>query len=678
MDLRHHPSSAQYDPQAQAGVGPSQHLQGNPGSAYYHPNQGLMTDQAPPLRSESGFAPRQGWVQPQYPHPHSQPRLPTYHQRPQHHPYANVEHQIPRHIRPPNSGSPPSLGHPPPTAHDEAHARSVSRAACLSCRSAKRKCDGVKPICGPCALRGVKEDMSQKDGGCLYVASKRGGPRFKGVKGAEATRRKLEERERLGKGKLQRLAGDSHPEYESYQGQSPEHANDSFSFAPNEAVHSSSGSQQAPYLPGAVKKSFSDSGGISPHTSASPRSLILGSQQSHVDVDTHGASDFGERSEASRFTFGDEREALSHPNYFHQASMGAAGGLFSDVSPTSIETWQRIHNINTNPGFSLANLYQKLENLPKAGVISISSVDEVGNIEVDMSHALEEIASATKTSVAVNSEQQARALLSDYYELVYPGCPVMLPSGHLSSIAFHLSDDDSSALLAATSACVALQLPQREVHRIVRGSMHFHSQDGAETTAGLNQLENASRQEIARFHAKSAERLLLKKVALLSKGAALAKTPHHDSTAPPLPDLQLVRIKLVATHTLLSHYYSGTSDPKRGFHHSSQAWNHAQGLQLDDTTATSSGPSWFSTAQKCEWARRVFWASYTAATVMSCTGGFVSVMVRLSPSLTHTMNLVCSSLTKSLISLLSSVLFSAASYSQAQFGQGPRPASISE
>ncbi|ORX34355.1 hypothetical protein BD324DRAFT_653133 [Kockovaella imperatae] len=44
------------------------------------------------------------------------------------------------------------------------------KAACLSCRSKKAKCDGVKPVCAACAKKGLL---------CEYVKSRRGGPRVR-------------------------------------------------------------------------------------------------------------------------------------------------------------------------------------------------------------------------------------------------------------------------------------------------------------------------------------------------------------------------------------------------------------------------------------------------------------------------------------------------------------------
>uniref|UniRef100_V5EW86 Transcription factor domain-containing protein n=1 Tax=Kalmanozyma brasiliensis (strain GHG001) TaxID=1365824 RepID=V5EW86_KALBG len=484
-----------------------------------------------------------------------------------------------------------------------------------------RKCDGVKPICGPCALRGVKDGVPQDDGGCVYVASKRGGPRFKGIKGAEATKRKLDEREKGGK-----VRG----------GRDSNGHEDSTSLSPTDHDshhHTSAGSTPL------------DASSVQPHSAfhaLDGATLPL----SNLDLSRTGPDMLGASAVSSRpgltaeqstdaFNFERERNALTTRNLFRpDATVG--GGLFDDLSATNFEMLQKLSANQASVGLSLASFYHKLEELPKAGVLGASIVDEFGSIDVDMPQALLEIETASKSSVAVNSEQQARALLQDFYELVYPACPVMLPSGHLSSLAFHLSEDESSALLAATSACVALQLPQSEARRIVKGSLLFHDPDDHETKAELLDLEHASREEIAAYHAKSAEKLLLKKVALLARASSFPSEAAKAMEATKfLPnsrgagagDLELTRIKLVATHTLLAHYHYGTSNSRRAFHHASQAWNHAQALNLDSGEAVSSAPSWFSHTQKCEWARRAYWTCYTAATVMSCTGGFKPLTV---------------------------------------------------
>ncbi|GAC96730.1 potential fungal zinc cluster transcription factor [Pseudozyma hubeiensis SY62] len=483
--------------------------------------------------------------------------------------------------------------------------RHVSRAACLSCRSAKRKCDGAKPVCGPCALRGVKDGYPQDDGGCVYVASKRGGPRFKGVKGAEATKRKLDERD---KGGNLRGGRDSNSHDDMHSQSPPEIAS---------YLHSST----APSTPldGRAPVSIAH---LDPSRTA-PDSL--GATAANLPS-MDGPSDAFER----------ERTALATRNLFRPDS-AVSGGLFDDLSITNFDLLQKFSANEASVGLSLANFYHKLEELPKAGVLAMANVDERGSIEVDLSQALlQEIETANKSSAAVNSEQQARALLQDFYELVYPACPVLPPSGHLSSLAFHLSEDESSALLAAISACVALQLPQMEARRIVKGSLLFHDPDDHEAKAELLDLEHASRDEIAAYHAKSAEKLLLKKVALLartssfpSEAAKAMETAKFmpNSSGTPGGDIELVRIKLVATHTLLAHFHYGTSNSRRAFHHASQAWNHAQALNLDSSETVSTSPSWFSHTQKCEWARRAYWTCYTAATVMSCTGGFKPLSV---------------------------------------------------
>ena len=395
------------------------------------------------------------------------------------------------------------------------HHRHVSRAACLSCRSAKRKCDGVKPVCGPCALRGVKDGYPQDDGGCVYVASKRGGPRFKGVKGAEATKRKLDEREKGGKVKGGRTS-DQYGQDEA-QSQSPD----------DHSSHPHSSAATTP-LDGAnlhANPTFSASGPGSRSSAAfslAPLDLSRASADmlGTTVVSAEGLPLMEESCDA--FSFDRERNALT-PRSLFRPDAAVGGGLFDDLSATNFELLQKLSANQASVGLSLANFYHKLEDLPKAGVLAttdVSSVDEFGGIEMDMPQALLEIETASKSSAAVNSEQQSRALLQDFYELVYPACPVMLPSGHLSSLAFHLSEDESSALLAATSACVALQLPQTEARRIVKGSLLFHDPDDHETKAELLDLEHASREEIAAYHARSAEKLLLKKVALLARASS--------------------------------------------------------------------------------------------------------------------------------------------------------------
>ncbi|EPQ32337.1 uncharacterized protein PFL1_00533 [Pseudozyma flocculosa PF-1] len=615
------------------------------------------------FHDDQTFAPLQHWAEPSSSQQgHFVQRPPQQHpsslRRQQHHPYASLDHakatlphQTPHHplsnVHALQTHVQSGAGHGALFAEIEAHGtRQVSRAACLSCRSAKRKCDGVKPVCGPCAQRGVQGDAAHPDGACVYVASKRGGPRFKGIRGREATKKVLNERERLRMEEEERAMRERGRQTASF---SPEAASsaDASGFAASH--HGSSRSRDS--APASTSlTSVSTRPHITPDGGVSPGS-DLPSLYSRVSSETVGPispqtpltpassrdASAGAVPSPNVFAFGNEKEALFQSNYFREPH-GGCGGLFDDLSVANLEMWQNLQGEQASAADVFANFYKKLESLPKAGVLGASGNNDEPIIDdFDVQSANVDVTEASKKAAAVNSEQQTRALLSDYYELVYPGCPVMLPSGHLSSLAFHLSDDDSSALLAAISSCVALQLPQSEVHRIVRGSMHLTHPDDKEANAGLGALEGAPREEIALFHAKSAERLLLKKVVQLARGSdalpegkkgALGGLHQASLSSTFAPDLELVRIKLIATHVLLAHYYYGITEQKRAFHHATQAWTHCQSLDLDARGAAPAAPSWFSSTQKSEWAKRAFWASYTAATVMSCTGGFNPLAVK--------------------------------------------------
>ncbi|WOO79444.1 Lysine biosynthesis regulatory protein LYS14 [Vanrija pseudolonga] len=56
------------------------------------------------------------------------------------------------------------------TLTDKDGAAGPVKAACLSCRQKKAKCDGTKPICGQCGRKNLE---------CIYIKSKRGGARKK-------------------------------------------------------------------------------------------------------------------------------------------------------------------------------------------------------------------------------------------------------------------------------------------------------------------------------------------------------------------------------------------------------------------------------------------------------------------------------------------------------------------
>lgn len=97
---------------------------------------------------------------------------------------------------------------------------------------------------------------------------------------------------------------------------------------------------------------------------------------------------------------------------------------------------------------------------------------------------------------------------------------------------------------------------------------------------------------------------------------------------------ELVQIEAAAAHTLLCHFYYGSGKPgshERAYMHALEAWNgiqkydlprrcHPQNSQASQHQPLPNRP--FTPDLMLEWAKRVYWCSYAAATVMSCTGGF--------------------------------------------------------
>ncbi|KAK0529351.1 hypothetical protein OC835_004360, partial [Tilletia horrida] len=63
---------------------------------------------------------------------------------------------------------------------------------------------------------------------------------------------------------------------------------------------------------------------------------------------------------------------------------------------------------------------------------------------------------------------RSRHRLTDYFQLVYPASPVMLPATHLSSLTFHFCEGGPSALLAAISASIAQHLSDREAQKTLQ------------------------------------------------------------------------------------------------------------------------------------------------------------------------------------------------------------------
>lgn len=116
-------------------------------------------------------------------------------------------------------------------------------------------------------------------------------------------------------------------------------------------------------------------------------------------------------------------------------------------------------------------------------------------------------------------------------------------------------------------------------------------------------------------------------------------------------DEELITIEAGAAHTILCQYHYGSNKPlghQRAYKHAVEAWNLMQRLDIPNRTLESSQERTnvvrpFAAELKLEWAKRVYWCSYTAATVMSCTGGFApfgsprdgAMDLNLRPTLDH-------------------------------------------
>ncbi|KAL7424347.1 hypothetical protein Q5752_000029 [Cryptotrichosporon argae] len=76
------------------------------------------------------------------------------------------------HLSPPFTSLPAPAGQPlaPASSWMPGQPAGPVKAACLSCRQKKAKCDGVQPVCGQCDKKAIE---------CIYIKSKRGGARKK-------------------------------------------------------------------------------------------------------------------------------------------------------------------------------------------------------------------------------------------------------------------------------------------------------------------------------------------------------------------------------------------------------------------------------------------------------------------------------------------------------------------
>lgn len=186
-------------------------------------------------------------------------------------------------------------------------------------------------------------------------------------------------------------------------------------------------------------------------------------------------------------------------------------------------------------------------------------------------------------------------------------------------------------LFAALCAVVCLHLPREEACKTLKAN-HDSTQtyEGARnglSTNGEVLSEGDSSEDIAAYHVRSAE-------LLIHRWEQNQDTCFRDPTAVNLAgdlDRELIAIEKGATHVLLCHYYYGTHKPvghQRAYKHAIQAWKEVQKVDIsgeswqDDTLERTNSSRPFAKHIKMEWVKRVRWCSYTAASVMSCTGGF--------------------------------------------------------
>lgn len=231
---------------------------------------------------------------------------------------------------------------------------------------------------------------------------------------------------------------------------------------------------------------------------------------------------------------------------------------------------------------------------------------------------------------------------------MYPWLAVLLPPGYLSTYAFYLSEGRPSALLSAIAACVTVCCREEEAPQTIRSSARREQREHRNTTIPVPG-PSATRQEIARYHCRTAEILLQRDHDLLK--SLQAGKAHSGNSKPRFPgigtptgdafgrhgsigggevDVELLQIEKSATRVLLAHYHYGAGPDathRMAFDHAKKAWTMAAQWDLTRPLKTEEGVSklgGFGQLDRCEWKRRIHWLAYTAATHLSCLGGFVS------------------------------------------------------
>lgn len=536
--------------------------------------------------------------------------------------------------------------------------RTVARAACLNCRTAKRRCDGVQPICGPCVNRGVEQ------GGCNFVTSKRGGPRYKGVKGADAIKVKAERDRRIREDqKLRKRAekGESSKSVRSNQnpttssnggsgstGSDSPHQNDIQQNQWGSSHYATPSNASYSYSPAVFANVPSPHQGPTYSTPSSaqqyvqnPEGLGRDQQYYHNQAPHISNQQFMAPQQPAAFPAPPEQPMNNLPSAIPTASdpfgqpphslplSDAFPGFGSgELSFANLELWQRLQERDSGQGESgqFSEFFSRLEVLPKAGIIGAGDCGDPLDVLMDWEGG------QTGGNVQDN-EQGVRTLLSDFYELVYPACPVLPSPGSLPSLAFYFSGKGPCGLFAALSAVVALHLPDDETYKTLKASQHPLQRYEGSPVGGsvVSTHSNKPAEDVAAYHAKTSE-------FILHQYEEHQRTCFMDPSATnPFDgmDEELITIEAGAAHTLLCLYYYGSGKPlghQRAYKHAVDGWNLMQKLDIQKKThewgidegkeepANSRKP--FAAEIKLEWAKRVYWCSYAAATVMSCTGGF--------------------------------------------------------